>query len=86
MKTIWKFPLQVTDEQYVEMPMFTQVPDVQVQDGIPCLWALVDPAYQKSPKKIITHGTGHDVPVTTGNYIATYQLSSGLVFHVFEDA
>lgn len=41
--TVWKFPLVVIDEQFVEMPEVNQPLSVQVQSGTPCLWSLVDP-------------------------------------------
>ena len=87
MSAIWKYPLQVTDEQTIDMPSGAEALTVQVQNGTPCLWARVDPAAPTTPRKIITHGTGHPVPETTGRYIGTYQIDGGaLVFHVFDAA
>lgn len=87
MKSIWKFPLQITDEQTLEIPKYSEMLAVQVQNGVPCLWARVDPTASKETRKIITHGTGHQVPPATGQYIGTYQVAGGdLVFHVFDAA
>lgn len=87
MNSIWKYPLRVVDEQTLDVPEGAEVLTVQVQNGTPCLWARVDPTAPKTPRKIITHGTGHLVPETTGRYIATYQIEGGaLVFHVFDAA
>jgi hypothetical protein len=87
MKSIWKYPLQVTDEQVIDAPEGAEALTVQMQSGTPCLWMRVDPASPKMPRKIITHGTGHRVQDTTGRYIGTYQLDGGaLVFHVFDAA
>jgi len=87
MNSIWKYPLQVTDEQTIDVPEGSEALSVQVQNGTPCLWVRVDPAALKVPRKIITHGTGHHVPATTGRYIGTYQIEGGaLVFHVFDAA
>ena len=82
-KTIWKFPLEVTDEQTVQVPEGAQLLSVQTQYGKPCLWALVDPQAEKKPCVIQTYGTGH--PVThIDMYLSTYQMEGGaLVFHVF---
>lgn len=87
MRTIWKFELQITDEQITYIPAHAVVLTIQMQYGKPCLWALVDPTAEKLSRKIITHGTGHSVPETTGDYIGTYMINNGeLVFHVFESA
>jgi len=87
MRSIWKFELETVDEQSIEMPFAAEMLDVQVQYGKPCLWALVDPSAKLIRRKIITHGTGHLVPETTGDYIGTYQQENGrLIFHVFETA
>jgi hypothetical protein len=59
MKTIWKFPLEITDRQIVEMPHECAPLTVQMQNDRLCLWAIADP--DKSP-------TGHPVIIVeTGN-------------------
>jgi len=51
MNSIWKYPLQVTDAQTIDVPEGSEALSVQVQNGTPCLWARVDPAAAKdSPK------------------------------------
>lgn len=85
MKAIWKFTLGIIDAQSVEMPINAEILCVQVQHDVPCLWARVDPKARKVQRRIITHGTGHPVPGTTGEYVGTYQLQDGaFVGHVFE--
>lgn len=87
MESVWKFELKCVDEQDIEMPFAAETLAVQVQHGKPCLWVRVDPSEKLVRRKIITHGTGHPVPHTTGDYIGTYQQDNGrLVFHVFEQA
>jgi len=89
MQTIWKFPLETTDVQTISVPCFgTTFLCVQVQNGNPCLWALVDLIYAKVNKTVRIFGTGHPVHgVDPSEYIGTYQLESGaLVFHVFVKA
>lgn len=85
-KIIYKYPLQVQDKQTIKLPSGYKILTVQVQDGIPCLWAMVDTSIDCVEVNIITHGTGNGI---FGNeelrYIGTYQLNNGvLVFHVFE--
>lgn len=88
MKSIWKFPLAVTDEQTVALPKGAEILCVQTQDGIPCLWTLVTTGAAQEDVRIFTYGTGHNVMPRHGakNYIGTYQLEGGsLVFHLFRD-
>jgi len=81
---VYKYQLQVTDKQTVIMPSDRKILSVQVQGGIPCLWAMVDPDSEDETVGIITIGTGHPAPDGVDEFIDTYQLNDGaLVFHVF---
>lgn len=83
--TIWKFPLLLTDGQAVFMPADAQLLTVAVQHGVPCLWAIVDPAKAQVGRSIFCVGTGNPMP-TLGNprYLGTTQHEDGrLVFHWF---
>jgi len=84
--TIWKFELKTIDEQYIEVPEGAEMLNVQVQNGVPCLWVRIDPAAERFKRCIVTHGTGHRMPSTIDEqYIGTYQLQGGaIVLHVFE--
>lgn len=86
-RTIYKYPLTVADRQEIRMPDGAQILCVQVQRGMPCVWALVDPAAPQARKAIYIYGTGHAIPADPGRYIGTFQVQGGdLVFHVFEHA
>ena len=85
MKTIWKFPLEVTDNNVIKMPKGAQILSVQVQHNIPCLWAAVDPEAELETRTIFTVGTGHPISLDAGRFIGTYQLNYGrFMGHVFE--
>lgn len=87
MKTIWKYPLKVVDQQTIRMPERAQILSVQTQNGTPCIWALVQPDAVLLPRTINTFGTGHPIDGNPGAFVGTYQLQGGalvLVFHVFE--
>ena len=87
MKTIWKFPLQVTDEQFVEMPPGSEILCVQTQRETPTLWARVNESNRPNVfKTIIIVGTGHKVPEKANLlYVGTFQIMDGsFVGHVFE--
>lgn len=81
MKTVHKFPLWA-DAARVQMPAGARVLAVQIQNGVPCLWAEVDTEQQLETRIFRTVGTGHEL----GDglvYVGTYQMPP-LVFHVFE--
>jgi hypothetical protein len=91
--TIWKFPIEATDEQWITMPRGARILHVGVQRDVVCLWALVDTdgASSSMQKMIRVHGTGHPTDLPHGSeswkmgYIGTFMLGDGaLVFHVFE--
>ena len=85
MTTIWKFSLVVVDEQSIEMPYGAEILTVQMQKGIPCLWAKVDPQNKITTRKIAMHGTGHTCREDLGKYIGSFQMhNENLIFHTFE--
>ena len=43
MKTIWKFQFENKGMFGLDMPKGAEILTVQTQEGIPCIWALVDP-------------------------------------------
>lgn len=86
MKTIWKYELEITDAQTLEIPTGFQILSSQFQNGILCLWAIVDPSEPKEGVTIEVIGTGNPMPDVAGNrkYIGTAQMCGGrLVWHVF---
>jgi hypothetical protein len=85
--TIWKYRLQLIDEQVIAMPSGAHILTIQMQNGSPHIWALVNPEKPETPRHFATYGTGHEVSAASqaGDFIGTYQLiNGGLVFHVFE--
>ena len=84
MERIWKFPLLVQDEQTLSLPAGAQLLTVQMQNGAPCLWAMVGETEAQEHVAIRMHGTGHTFDATGYVYISTFQMmGGGLVFHVF---
>lgn len=86
MKTIWKFPLDITGEQTVVIPKDAWFLSVGDQGGRLTLWAMVDPESEREERPIRIHGTGHPIPNTEQlGYIGTVQMNGGaLVWHVFK--
>jgi hypothetical protein len=86
-KIIWKYELMLNEKQIVKVPKGAQILSLRIQNGIPCIWALVDPKEtENESRRILIFGTGHDVShssSTTIKFIDTF-LVGPLVFHVFE--
>jgi hypothetical protein len=80
---IWKFTISFDGE--IRMPVGSRPLSVQMQNGQPVLWAIVDIANDKAIARFHVAGTGHDLPDNIGRFIDTFQMEDGaLVFHVFE--
>ena len=85
MKTIWKFPLRVDDEQMISMPDGAALLYVQTQGEVPCLWAVVDSEAPRVDRRILMRGTGHPLQGNEGRSLGGFQLWGGkLVYHAFE--
>lgn len=83
MKTIWKFPLAVIDEQRVTMPCGAKLLAVQDQGGMMCLWAMVDTEAAKVTRAIRIYVTGNPIPDDAGLHVDTVQ-DGRFVWHVFD--
>lgn len=83
-RKIFKYPLQITDSQKLEIPKHSTPLSLQVQDGKPTLWVMVDEEKPKTPVTIICVGTGNPVPdeLDILGYLGTSQVN-GFVWHFF---
>lgn len=90
-RAAWKFPLEITDEQTVDMPKGAKMLTAQVQPGggdwntfTLCVWAEVDTMEGRDEERTIyICGTGHSIPEKATRYIGTAQTGP-LVWHVYE--
>lgn len=86
MQVIYKYPLKVERKQVVQMPLGAIILSAQFQGDVLCIWARVDTDKPAVNRLIHVYGTGHEMESHIHRYIATAQmLSTGLVFHVFEE-
>lgn len=88
MRTVWKFPLEVTDLQEIAMPQGAEILHVGNQFPVNVstldLWAIVDPNAPVVARKLAIHGTGHPV-MEGGTHIGSVITAGGaLVWHVFD--
>jgi hypothetical protein len=83
-KVVHKFSIDLR-KTAVEMPLGSKILSVQLQDGSPTLWALVDPEAMKEIRHFRVLMTGeHFTGSKDLDYLATLQ-NNGIVAHVFED-
>ena len=85
MTTIWKFQLSLEGHTDLTMPVGLEVLSVQVQKGVPCLWARCNPSAALEPRRFVAVATGESTRRDkVGDFIGTYQLAGGaLVYHLF---
>lgn len=86
MKTIYKYPIELTDEFEIEMPIGAEIISVHTQNGIPYLWAIVD-CPNTELRKFSLIGTGNPLEneFSKEDFIGTFLVyEDALVFHLFE--
>lgn len=85
-KTIWKYPLhEIGEIIQLEIPRGAKLLTVQLQGGMPTLWALIEKnAPYTNTHQIILVGTGLDIDQELGDYLGTAQTDIRLVWHAFE--
>lgn len=84
MNTIWKFPIQVTDFQYIEMPEWATILYAGLDtNSIPCIWALVNTLTSTEHRKIYVFGTNNPIIDSDIIYIGSFNQGQ-FVWHVFE--
>lgn len=82
---IWKYQFGIADEVTIQMAVGAEILSVQMQDGVPTIWALCDPSAAIENREFRVYGTGHHCYSGAEKFISTLQLPNGLVFHVFTD-
>lgn len=86
MRTIFKYPVQMSEDFAVEAPEGAEWLSVQVQGAQVQMWARVDTSRPTKVYRFGVHGTGHELSAFAAYapHIGTFQLAQGtLVFHLF---
>jgi hypothetical protein len=83
---IWKYTFNVEDDFAIEMPRSAKIVNVQVQAGITCMWAIVDPKSDTVIRRFKVVGTGQPFEYSDRvKHVGTFQLAGGrLVYHLLE--
>jgi hypothetical protein len=91
MKTIWKFPFEITDKQLIEMPAGAHIVHVGFDPNrTPCLWAEVDPGPRvpRVQRTIYVFGTGRELAFgerEVGQHLGTFN-DGPFVWHIYAPA
>lgn len=83
-RTIYKYPVTPDEnaEVYIDAPGTCKPLAVQMQDGVPCLWAEVDPDSPIYLHRFDVVGTGWHVP-DGSVYVGSWQDGS-YVWHLYD--
>jgi hypothetical protein len=84
-RKIFKYSFSMNDETEISMPEGSEILTVQMQGGLPRIWAIVDTDAPPVSRRLCMRGTGHTFKGNEGKYIGTFQYNAGLVFHLFEE-
>lgn len=83
MPTIYKYRIQLIEQQFISIPKDAKILTFQYQDGEPTIWAEVDTANIPDRVRLFIIGTGHTMPHLDLSYIGTAQ-NNGLVWHLYK--
>ena len=87
MRKIFKYELELVDEQYLTVPESAKFVSVIEQNDMPVLYAIVDPTEIHVQTRVLIRGTGHDID--EGDLLSHECLGSvetnekRLVWHIF---
>lgn len=83
MKTIYKYPLEITDEQTVQIPEGADLLAINADpNGILCAWALVETENKPVDYTFVIFGTGHKIERKDISYFDSC-IEGAFVWHIF---
>jgi len=83
MNTIYKYPIEITDIQEIEMPINAEVIHAGLDpQGTPCVWAKVRTDNKTDIFTFYIVGTGNSIPVMARRHVGSFNHGP-FVWHVF---
>lgn len=82
MKRIYKYDVPSTGEFEISAPLGFTPLTVQLQNSMPVLWAIVDPATKWTTHTFRLVATGEEFDDAPYRYVGTFQPTTILVFHL----
>ena len=83
MEAIYKYELELKDEQVISLPADAEILSIQEQGGSICAWVRLDTQKPERDRKIIVCGTGRPIAAKDMLFISTVQTGA-MVWHFFE--
>lgn len=89
MKTVWKYPIRISDDPTLATISGVDAKPVHVGHdpaGAPCVWIEVEPARGRTEVlAFLVVGTGHPIPGTVAEPVYVGSLHDGpFVWHVYQ--
>ena len=82
--TVYKYEISFVDEFLIEMRRYAKLLHVDVQHGVPYVWAFVVPTEPMMKRRFRLAGTGHPLEII-GAHVGTFLTAGGdLVWHLFD--
>jgi hypothetical protein len=82
---VYKYQIVFGSRHTVSMPRGARILRFNNQDGVPCIWALVDPHEVAEERKFLLVNTGEPFNALGLTYVGSALFSGGsLVWHLFE--
>jgi len=83
MNVIYKYELDITRKQSIEVPIGCEILKVAEQNGGLFVWARVDTESEINKLPFVIYGTGHEIDMYGFTHIDSVLMANGLVWHVF---
>lgn len=81
---VFKYSLPILGETEVMMPIGARVLSIDLQRGVPQIWALVNDGNDLEKRCFLIAATGEKITYVAPLFIGTIQMDNGFVFHCFE--
>lgn len=87
MKTVYKYQLELVDDQTIKLPVGFEILSIQDQRGKIEMWCLVDDLALKLDFKFKIVGTGHPIHFDKSEWRHYSTVQKGeLVWHIFGES
>lgn len=83
MRTIFKYPIEITNRQIITSPLCSEIRHVGLDpSGQPCMWAEADFDLPPDPWTLYIIGTGHPIPNEATRHIGSF-VQGPFVWHAY---
>lgn len=83
MRTVLKFPLEVTLEQVLFLPVHFKILRLALQRNAVCVWIEMEEDAKRMATTVYLCGTGHRVPREASIHIGSVEDAGGFIWHYY---